>query len=63
MPKSPEFSLVGHIAFLRQAASELRSIAEHEPQIASTLREFAGKIEAEADELTDAAGFKGVGFV
>ena len=62
MPEQ-NFSLVGHITFLRQAASELRDAASHEPERAESLRHIADQIDAEADDLSEAAGLKGVGFV
>jgi len=58
-----DFSLVGHLAFLRQAASELRDAASHEPDRAEALRHIADQIDAEADDLAKAVGLTGVGFV
>ena len=55
-----ELKLSGHIAFLRQAVSELREIALREPGIAEALRHIANQIEAEADNLANTAE-KGVG--
>ena len=55
MPEQ-NFSLVGHIAFLCQAASELRDAASHEPDIAKALRHIADQIQAEADDLSKATG-------
>jgi hypothetical protein len=45
------FSFPGHLAFLRQAASELRDMAAHDPEIAEALRHIADQITAEADDL------------
>ena len=39
-------------AFLRMAATQLRQLAEHAPDIASELRHMAGQLDAEADELS-----------
>jgi len=49
--------------FLRQAASELRDAASHEPERAEALRHIADQIDAEADDLAKAVGLRGVGFV
>jgi hypothetical protein len=38
--------------FLRMAASQLRQLAEHAPDIAAELRHMAGQLEAEANELS-----------
>jgi hypothetical protein len=35
--------------FLKQAADEIRSMAEHEPALADELRELANDFDAEAD--------------
>ena len=40
------------IAFLRMAATQLRQLAEHAPDIAAELRHMAGQLEAEADDLS-----------
>ena len=58
-----DFSLIGHIAFLRQAASELREAASHEPELARVLRHVADQIEVEVDDLAEATGLSGVGFI
>jgi hypothetical protein len=37
--------------FLRMAATELRRIAEHDPDVAVELRDMAQKLEVEAESL------------
>jgi hypothetical protein len=44
------------IAFLRMAATQLRQLAEHAPDIASELRHMASQLEAEADDLAGGDG-------
>ena len=58
-----DFSLIGHIAFLRQTASELRETASRDPELAQALRHMADQIDAEADDLAKATGLSGVGFI
>lgn len=58
-----DFSLIGHIVFLRQAASELREAASHEPGSERALRHIADQIDVEADDLARATGLTGVGFI
>jgi hypothetical protein len=50
---------MGHIAFLRQAASELRDAAFHELQKTEALRPIADQIKAKADDLAEATGLRG----
>jgi len=47
------------ISFLRMAAIELRRIAERAPDIAADLRHVADQLDAEADDLQEAAGSPG----
>ena len=56
-------SLAGHIAFLLQAAEELRTLALRDASIQQTLIDFADAVEHEANELAEIAGLKGPGFV
>lgn len=58
-----DFSLIGHIAFLRQAANVLRDAASHEPERAKALRHIADQIDAEANDLAEGTGLVGVGFI
>ena len=50
-------------AFLRMAAIELQNIAEHEPHLAFELQHIADRLEAEGDQLRQAGGREGAGFV
>ena len=47
------------ISFLRMAAIELRRIAERAPDIAVELHHVADQLDAEADDLQEAAGSSG----
>jgi hypothetical protein len=61
--RNRDFSLIGHMAFLRQTASELGEAASHEPELAQVLRHIADQIEAEVDDLAEVTGLSGVGFI
>jgi hypothetical protein len=47
------------IRFLRMAAIELRRIAERAPDIAAELHHIADQLDADADDLQNAAGPSG----
>jgi hypothetical protein len=47
-----DLTLLGHIAFLRKYAIELRALAHHgSPRVAGRLHQIAHELEAEADQL------------
>lgn len=46
-----DLTLLGHIAFLRQYAVELRALTHAAPGILTKLRQIADSLEADADQL------------
>jgi hypothetical protein len=55
-----DLTLLGHIAFLRKYAIELRSLARHtSPSVAGRLHQIAHELEAEADQLERVVTGKG----
>jgi hypothetical protein len=55
-----DLTLLGHIAFLRKYAIELRALARHtNPRITGRLHQIAHELEAEADQLEKVITGKG----
>jgi hypothetical protein len=55
-----DLTLLGHIAFLRKYAIELRALARHtSPRVAGRLHQIAHELEAEADQLETVVTGKG----
>jgi hypothetical protein len=55
-----DLTLLGHIAFLRKYAIELRALARHgSPRVAGRLHQIAHELESEADQLEKVITGKG----
>jgi hypothetical protein len=55
-----DLTLLGHIAFVRKYAIELRALARHgSPRVAGRLHQIAHELEAEADQLEKVITGKG----
>ena len=46
-----DLTLLGHVAFVRKYAIELRALAHAAPNIAGKLRQIAANLDADADQI------------